>query len=178
MAAPARSRERLLAAGSALFAEQGFAATTTRDLANRAGVDAALIVRHFGSKVGLYLACLEADDNEALTDLLQTHRMMSMLERIDNAGPGPIFQAALQSQPDETVRAASRTALHSRVVDPLRELFKSRNDDDAQLRAEFVAAAFAGVALGRASGAFATLTRAPAAVIAEMVQAAFGGSPD
>ena len=68
--APGRSRDRLLASGSTLFAEQGFAATTTRDIAERAGVDAALIVRHFGSKVGLYLAALALEDDGAPIELL------------------------------------------------------------------------------------------------------------
>ena len=96
MAAAAQSRERLLAAASILFAERGFAGTTTRDIAERAGVDAALIVRHFGSKVGLYLASLQAgDDDAAPPDLLQTGRMLDMLGRVDAGGPGPIFQAVM-----------------------------------------------------------------------------------
>ncbi len=173
MAAPAHSRDRLLAAGTALFSQRGFAATTTRDIGLRAGVDAALIVRHFGSKVGLYLASLEADDDGSPTDLLQTDRMLGMLERTDTAGPGPIFQAALAVQHDENIRTATTRALHTRVVDPLRDHFSRRGIAGAQLRAELVAAAFAGIALGRSSGAFGALAGAPASDVVAMVQEAF-----
>jgi AcrR family transcriptional regulator len=173
MAAPAQSRERLLAAGSALFSERGFAATTTRDIAKRAGVDAALIVRHFGSKVGLYLESLRAGDNGAPSDLLQTDRMLSLLGRVDAAGSGPIFQAALQAHPDQAVQAASHEALHQRIVTPLHDYFVSRGCERPQLRAELVAAAFAGIALGRVSGSFSELSRVPAADIVALVQEAF-----
>lgn len=42
-----------------LFAERGFRGTTTRDLAARAGVNEAIIFRHFINKTGLYRAILE-----------------------------------------------------------------------------------------------------------------------
>ena len=54
----ARSHDLLLAAATELFAERGYDRTTVRELGERAGVDPALIARHFGSKAGLYLAAL------------------------------------------------------------------------------------------------------------------------
>ncbi len=48
------SREKLLAAASALFAERGYDRTTVREIAARAGVNQALLFRHFGSKQGLF----------------------------------------------------------------------------------------------------------------------------
>ncbi len=175
MAAPARSRERLLAAASTLFAERGFAATTTRDVAERAGVDAALIVRHFGSKVGLYLACLQFDDDaDGPADLLQTDRMLSMLARVDAGGPGPIFQAAVQNNPDDKVRSATRAAMSERVVEPLRQYFTQAGVDRPDLRAELISAAFAGIALGRASGTFPLLSEVPASDLVALIQEIFG----
>jgi TetR/AcrR family transcriptional regulator, regulator of cefoperazone and chloramphenicol sensitivity len=50
------SRERLLRAGLRLFAHQGFAATSTRELAQAAGVNVAAISYYFGDKAGLYRA--------------------------------------------------------------------------------------------------------------------------
>lgn len=50
------SRERLLRAGLRLFAHQGFAATSTRELAQAAGVNIAAISYYFGDKAGLYRA--------------------------------------------------------------------------------------------------------------------------
>jgi AcrR family transcriptional regulator len=173
MAARGEARDLLLAAGSALFAERGFAGTTTRDVAERAGVDAALIVRYFGGKVGLYLASLQSEDDGTPAPLLQTERMLGMLGRVDTAGPGPVFQAALQVHPDDAVQTATRQALHHRVVDPLRGHYDDGGRDRAQLRAELLAAAFAGIALGRASGAFPELAQAPAEDVVALVQEAF-----
>ncbi|MES2016277.1 MAG: CerR family C-terminal domain-containing protein [Pseudomonadota bacterium] len=50
------SRERLLHAAMRLFAEQGFAKTSTREIALAAGTNIASISYYFGDKAGLYRA--------------------------------------------------------------------------------------------------------------------------
>ncbi len=50
------SRARLLQSGLRLFAQQGFAKTSTRELAEHAGVNVASISYYFGDKAGLYRA--------------------------------------------------------------------------------------------------------------------------
>jgi TetR/AcrR family transcriptional regulator, regulator of cefoperazone and chloramphenicol sensitivity len=50
------SRDRLLYAALRLFAEKGFAKTSTRDIAQAAGVNIAGISYYFGDKAGLYRA--------------------------------------------------------------------------------------------------------------------------
>lgn len=52
-------RARLLDAARALFAEQGFEKTSTREIARRVGANVALIAYHFGGKEELYLAVME-----------------------------------------------------------------------------------------------------------------------
>ena len=52
----AQSRERLLLAAMRLFAEQGFANTSTREIALAAGTNIASISYYFGDKAGLYRA--------------------------------------------------------------------------------------------------------------------------
>ncbi|MGI5416639.1 AcrR family transcriptional regulator [Actinomadura luteofluorescens] len=47
------AREALIAAGRRLFAERGYKATTTREIATEAGVSHALLRYHFSSKEGL-----------------------------------------------------------------------------------------------------------------------------
>lgn len=51
------ARAQLLSAALALFAEQGFAKTSTRAIAQAAGVNLAAIRYYFGDKAGLYAAC-------------------------------------------------------------------------------------------------------------------------
>ena len=49
-----RGRQLLLDAARDLFAERGFKGTSTRDIADRAGVSEVMIFRHFGSKASLF----------------------------------------------------------------------------------------------------------------------------
>ena len=51
-----QSRERLVLAAMRLFAEQGFAKTSTREIALAAGANIASISYYFGDKAGLYRA--------------------------------------------------------------------------------------------------------------------------
>jgi AcrR family transcriptional regulator len=59
------TRALLLAAASDLLREEGYAATSTRAVAERAGAQLSLVHYHFGSKRSLLLAVLE-DFNERL----------------------------------------------------------------------------------------------------------------
>lgn len=52
------ARDRILRAGRDRFAADGYARATMRAIAAEAGVDAALISYHFGSKQGLFVASL------------------------------------------------------------------------------------------------------------------------
>lgn len=53
------ARAEIREAAADLFAEHGFAAVTVRQIAARAEVSPALVVHHFGSKVGLQAAVVE-----------------------------------------------------------------------------------------------------------------------
>lgn len=61
---PRRSREEVLglirASALHLFAERGYAGTTTQEIARRADVSETLLFRHFGDKAGLYDAVVSA----------------------------------------------------------------------------------------------------------------------
>jgi TetR/AcrR family transcriptional regulator len=52
-------RAKIMAAAERLFAERGFAGTSTRDIAATAGVTSAMLHYYFGNKAGLYRAILE-----------------------------------------------------------------------------------------------------------------------
>ncbi len=70
------TRSRLLEAARARFWRRGYAQVGLREIAQAAGVDVAMIARHFGSKQGLFEATLEgafdlgeAQDADALIGL-------------------------------------------------------------------------------------------------------------
>jgi len=56
---PSETRRLLLEAAILCFSGKGFEATTTREIADRAGKLVSLIAYHFGTKEGLYLSCFE-----------------------------------------------------------------------------------------------------------------------
>lgn len=56
-------KQQILEIATELFANQGFEGTTTREIANRAKVNEAIIFRHFSSKEELYWSVIEAKCN-------------------------------------------------------------------------------------------------------------------
>jgi AcrR family transcriptional regulator len=57
---PAETRQKIIAAAMRLFGKQGYSQTATRAIAAEAGVNEVTLFRHFGSKKGLLVACIEA----------------------------------------------------------------------------------------------------------------------
>ncbi|NWF58686.1 MAG: TetR/AcrR family transcriptional regulator [Fischerella sp.] len=66
----AQTRSRILQAARRLFASQGFDGTTTRDLAQAAGVAEGTLFRHFPNKKAILVEVATAGWVEILTDLL------------------------------------------------------------------------------------------------------------
>ena len=76
----AATRETLLAAGADLFAERGYEGVPVWAIAEKAGVNKAMISYHFGGKRNLYLAIVEA----TFADIV------SQVERLaDSRAPAP-----------------------------------------------------------------------------------------
>lgn len=55
-----KRREQILHTAVSLFSNRGFSGTTTKEIANAAGVSEAMVFRHFASKDVLFAAILEA----------------------------------------------------------------------------------------------------------------------
>lgn len=62
------ARARIRDAALALFGRDGFDATSVRRVAQQAGVSAALVIHHYGSKAGLRVAC----DRYVTTELIES----------------------------------------------------------------------------------------------------------
>jgi AcrR family transcriptional regulator len=63
-------RELLLDSACRLFAAKGYAGASTREIATAAGVNEALIFRHFGNKVGLFRAAVVDPFRELIDDFV------------------------------------------------------------------------------------------------------------
>lgn len=77
---PDETKARILAATDQLFGELGFDATTTRDIADRSGVNKALIHYHFGSKDELLVALLDDYYGRLTTALIGAMEKSAALE--------------------------------------------------------------------------------------------------
>lgn len=71
---PQQLERLILDAARDLFAAQGYAGTTTREVASRAGVHEPLLYRRYGSKAGLYRAAVLVPFNEVISAYLRTWR--------------------------------------------------------------------------------------------------------
>lgn len=60
------TRERILQAGTRLFAQNGLAGTSVRDIAEAAKANVSLVSYYFGGKEGLFKACIEKFGNGKL----------------------------------------------------------------------------------------------------------------
>lgn len=96
----AESRQRLLHAALALFAEKGFAKTSTREIAQAAGANIAAISYYFGDKAGLYRA--------------------AFFEPMNGVGGSPSDAIPLFDQPHFTLQESLRGLLESFVA-PLKQ---------------------------------------------------------
>lgn len=179
-----RTRQLLLDAARRRFAEDGYAATTVRDIADDAGVNVALISRYFTSKEGLFEACLTSA-GEALRrstgDIGLDQIPATMAQQIAGAPAGSVagqLALLLRSSGDERADRIRLDVLRSSAA----RLAALAGGDAADhlLRAEVVLAAAIGIALLRTS-AIEPLASAGVqeltAPLHDLVEALLGGEP-
>lgn len=132
-------------AAAALFAEKGYAGTSVRDIGRAAGVDAALVIRHFESKEKLFLETMRLDlDHQPLLDWpIDTlgERFVRFLLDSDENVRG-IFLALLRASDGEEIGSRLQAAHNAAFVQPL---LSRLEDDDAELRARLAAALVGGL---------------------------------
>ncbi len=81
----AEREERMLDAAGEVFGQQAFQAASMDEIARRSGITKALLYQYFGSKEGLYDACVERGRGELFEQLQAA---------VDSAPPGPPRLAA------------------------------------------------------------------------------------
>ena len=152
------SRERLLRVGLALFAQQGFDKTSTREIAEAAHTNVAAISYYFGDKAGLYRAVFfesqgapdgdiarYADAELSLEDALRAlyASFLEPLKQGDMARQCMKLHAREMIEPtglwEEEIATGIRP-MHDALVDVLRRHFRLKTaDDDVQRLAVCIA---------------------------------------
>jgi AcrR family transcriptional regulator len=134
-------REQLLDVGRSLFAEKGFEATSTEEIAARAGVSKPIVYEHFGGKEGLYAVVIDREMqrlldlfNRALTagdprELLE-QAALALLTYIEDESDG--FRILVRDSPVASTSGTFSSLLNdiaSQVEYILAREFKARGYD-------------------------------------------------
>jgi AcrR family transcriptional regulator len=150
------TRAEILAAARAMFGEIGYTATTLRGVAQRAGVDPALILHHFGSKESLFRNAMHLTfDPAAIAALIAGRGEGSLGERLCR-----YFLALWEEDATrKPLLAILRSALtHDAAAESLREFLSEAlvgrvalvlDTPDAALRATLVGSQLVGLAMAR-----------------------------
>ncbi|WP_329192474.1 MULTISPECIES: TetR/AcrR family transcriptional regulator [unclassified Streptomyces] len=145
----AATRLRLLEAAADLFAERGYARTTVRAIAERAGANQALLFRYFGTKHGLLTEVVARGGLEQLhatapQDLFET-ALRSLLTR-SAAGTDRSLEVYLRSVGRGDEASGTLRELGAAYQKALARLSAS---DDGALRADLAMAWLLGIGLMR-----------------------------
>jgi AcrR family transcriptional regulator len=152
----ADTRGRVLGAARHAFAERGFEAAPGRDIAARAGVDAALVHHYFGTKQRLFVAAMEMpiDFGAAVPAILAGppdrvgERFAAfVLELWDRPDVGPLLLGVVRSASTDPVAAAMLRRMLAEG--PLLTLATALDRPDAELRAALAGSQLIGLAMAR-----------------------------
>jgi AcrR family transcriptional regulator len=78
-------RAQLLDVGRAVFAKNGYEATTVEDIAERAGVSKPVVYEHFGGKEGLYAVIVDREMEYVVRRIAESIASGSARERVERA---------------------------------------------------------------------------------------------
>ena len=145
------TRAAILEAARARFTRDGFDRVGVRDIANDAGINAALVIRYFGSKENLF--------TEAITDTFNLDGFLDIdrasfgqflaryvLSKRETAGALDPLIALLRSSTNDQANALLRRSIEEQFVRPLAAWIGGQ---DADLRASLIAAVVMGLAVTR-----------------------------
>ena len=161
------TREEILRAATACFAELGYDRATIRGIAGAAGVDPALVIHYFGSKEALFGEALElplrpadvyARGMAAGPERLGATVLRTFLEAWEPPENKVRLMAMLRSaMTNETAMATMRDLLLREVFGPMTQAI---GVPDARLRATLVGSQLVGLAVMRYVGGIEPLASA------------------
>ncbi|MEV6604778.1 TetR family transcriptional regulator [Kutzneria sp. NPDC051319] len=144
------TKAALLRAAQELFTERGFERTTVRDIADRAGVNQALLFRYFGNKEELFHVVLAAESRTLIAEWPAEQVLARTLARMLDPDTGGVQDGAWL--------AALRSSGHDGAADVIRKqwgqdytrvLGSLTDAEDADLRVDLVLAWVVGLGLLR-----------------------------
>ena len=140
------TREAIARAAGALFEQHGYTGTSVRAVAAEAGVDPALVIRHFGSKEKLFLDTMDLQGHFGGATLGPLEELGERLVAT-LLGPGrdvrfSAYRAMVRASDSDLVRARLIDALEEMFVGPLTPRLPG---PDAELRARLIGAQVAGL---------------------------------
>ncbi|MCW2858091.1 MAG: TetR family transcriptional regulator [Marmoricola sp.] len=145
-AAAARTRTAIADAARVLFATDGYGDTSVRAIATRAGVDPALVIRHFGSKEKLFLDTVgfRGFFKQAMDGPLEGmgERLVTSLLGDQHDPTFSAYRAMMHASGSEPVRVRLGEAIHGMFVEPLAPRLSG---PDTALRARLIAAQLGGL---------------------------------
>jgi AcrR family transcriptional regulator len=187
------TRDRILAAARACFAEAGYDGATVRGVAARAEVDPALVHHYFGSKQQLFVAAMElpVDVPAVVPQVLAGppeelgRRFVDYVLRLwDTPAYRPLLLGVVRSATTDAVAAGMLRQLLAEG--PLLALARTLDRPDASLRAVLAGSQVIGLAMARyvvkvepvASASLDELVRAIAPAIQHYLAGDLGGPGD
>jgi AcrR family transcriptional regulator len=189
----ARTRRLLIEAARRRFALEGYAATTVRQIARDAVVNAALINRYFGSKEGLFEECLASAArlwSESVGEAFGLTRVAEGISRhatgtASEGGLPDVLLLLLRPSRDERAEQMRTNMLRTygeRIASAAGWTPGHPEADDLLLRAQLVLAVGIGIAVLSASGGLKPLSSASSAELVgplrELVGAVLGEGLD
>ncbi|MBM3648974.1 MAG: helix-turn-helix transcriptional regulator [Alphaproteobacteria bacterium] len=147
-----RTRAAILEAAQALFAEQGYERATVRDIAARAAIDPAMVIRYFGSKEGLFTQATTFDLKlPDLTTIAKRRRGAVLVAHFLEVWEGPLGNSSLVSllraaASSDDAANAIRTIFGGQVVPMLARVVPPA---ELPVRAGLVATQIMGLAVTR-----------------------------
>lgn len=144
------TRNRLVEAAAELFAERGYDRTTVRAIADRAGVNQALLFRYFGSKTALFGEVVAMNGRRQLEETPAEHLLQTALRNLlvpdGTSTADRSLEVFLRSAGSDDEAAQANRRLTEEYTTALTGLTDA---DDAELRAGLVLAWLLGIGLTR-----------------------------
>lgn len=146
------TRRALLDAARVLFAQDGFEATTVRAVADRAGVNQALLFRYFGNKEGLFVQAVRGRALDVLTAGPQPELLDRLLTAVVAPADTPeVFLAVLRGTGSAGVGAQLLGELEDAYTSALADLVDTPDRTDAEARAQLLLAWLLGITMVRST---------------------------